>query len=116
MDISVRVRPGGARGHFVEVAKLFAAICLQTGLLWLLVRAAGTAIDCRRSRSFDLMARALRAQHRFWIAWTIFVALTLLAIIATWWMIRERSENVTELLEQSRAAGGPLAPQIHESP
>lgn len=91
------------------MAGILFSVLLQGGLLWLLVRAAQTTSDCRRTRSFDIMARALRAQQRFWIAGTIFATLTLLPLLAAWWLVRERSERLRSVLEvHSRARQNPV--------
>ena len=97
-SIALQVAAADSGGGIMQ---LFIVICLEAGLLWLLVRAAGTTSGCRQSRSFDSMARALRAQLRFWIAWTVFTVLSLLALLIAWWMIRERSGNVRAMIEKS---------------
>ena len=49
-------------------------VVIEAGLVVILVRAALAAGRCRKHRSFDMMATALRAQRPFWVLLTVFGA------------------------------------------
>ena len=78
---------------------LAATVVILGGVLGLLVRAARITSLCRRLRNFETMARALRAQRRFWIAATVFGVMGLLGVIASWWVVREKCRQVRNVID-----------------
>ena len=82
-----------------NVAQLVIAVPIQALLVWIMFRAAKASSRCRNERNFETMAKALRAQRRFWIALVILGFLTLLSSLAAVLRFHDVRQHLESLIE-----------------
>ena len=74
-------------------------VVIEAGLAVILVRAALAAGRCRKHRSFDMMATALRAQRPFWVLLTVFAALGSLGLGINALLTRDQNQVMKNWLQ-----------------
>lgn len=75
---------------------------LEGLFLWIVFRAARASSRCKSERNFEVMARALRAQNRFWIMMVFTGALILLSLLVSIGYITDAISSLERAVDRQR--------------
>jgi hypothetical protein len=85
-------------------------LALEGLFLWVVFRAARDSSRCKSERNFEIMARALRAQNRFWIMIVFACALILLGLLVLMGHLGETINSFEHALQ------GQIAEEVEHGP